>query len=773
MNLSTAYDWKKKAAQQVVDKDTVERSFMDQAYGFLANKAGKLMQDPYRLGFEVVFKNDSNTRMVGIFAFRVNDQILYAPVFFLNGEIKGTDLLYRQETKTFVPLNEEWVTFLTEKSNYDPGIPIDKKNFTRTNNNIRFEDITNPPNNKKSASEIGIWDKENFVGSPLYAIFESSADVSLRDLEQSNDKEAGEFLRKFLVEDGGEPAIEKMANWMEGSFDFTEALVVNIKEQYYLPEGIKKTEKKAAAPNPRLVLFTGAPGATPHTPLLKEAKQEYVDRLFSKGYYLWDDRAPSDITPVYKDNTELMEMVGNAGLYDVLLSDGSFRKAIVAPTAPVSFSEDSNGGMFNASVAPSPYNLGQSPASDHTVCCTEGDKSIVISNKVYGKFIKDLAQMIKDEDLKTKASSGNAYCVLDTGSGCLSRPIYIKSVKTVDGLHVYTAVKEYGGYDTVEIRHNPDVRESDLAANFLGSSSYFVPIGTDTFKTEAPSASGTRSYYHFRPSYMSSPMLGTADALDSWVLEHVKKASLMYDDETSCFSWRNGYRDQTPYIPRVNMAVKLASVEGISAKAVESMLDTAQKLGTSSWYYGDPELTKSAFTRRVNDSANFRTTSDGEFGVDREDAQSFVIDTQQDEMEVPKQHIGDAYDPAMGRKPEEGMSKDQLMSMSPEAIAQFATSNKLPNVFEHGVVGSMVQVYDSLSMIDKYLPELEAAQDRLGRILFLFYWKPRDFEDAYGSDDMTNLENQIMSNFKSFGALVLDLMRRSKKRKLGNVSLGS
>jgi hypothetical protein len=157
-----SYDWKK-AAAQVMDNNAVERAFMDQAYGFLANKAGKLMQDPYRLGFEVVYKNDANTRMVGIFAFRVNDQILYVPVFFLNGEIKGTDLLYRQETKSFVPLNDEWVTFLTEKNNYEPGMPIERKEFTRANNHVRLEDIAYPPNYKrdKRASQLDPVGKED------------------------------------------------------------------------------------------------------------------------------------------------------------------------------------------------------------------------------------------------------------------------------------------------------------------------------------------------------------------------------------------------------------------------------------------------------------------------------------------------------------------------------------------------------------------------------------------------------------------------------------
>jgi len=96
----------------------------------------------------------------------------------------------------------------------------------------------------------------------------------------------------------------------------------------------------------------------------------------------------------------------------------------------------------------------------------------------------------------------------------------------------------------------------------------------------------------------------------------------------------------------------------------------------------------------------------------------------------------------------------------------------VPNVFEHGLVGSLINTYDSAAMIDKYIPDLEQALDRLGRILFLYYWKPRDFEDAYGADDMSNLENQLLSTFQSFGELVLELLKKTQKmhKSQGNVS---
>lgn len=896
-----------------MDDGSVERAFMDQAYGFLANKAGKLMQDPYRLGFEVVYKNDSNTRMVGIFAFRVNDQILYVPVFFLNGDIKGTDLLYRQETKSFVPLNDEWVTFLTEKNNYEPGIPVDRKEFTRANNHVRLEDIAYPPNYKrdKRASELDAVGHEdadvnndgktdstdsylkkrralisekvkvkkaemldpvgqedadvNNDGSAdttdaylkkrreviakkvkekkadadtvenlgdIDKVIEAAFDkkipatgkmldpVGQEDTDINNDKkvdktdkylaarrkavaeninkDAGYLIRKFIVEDGGLQAVEKIASMFEGNYEFAEALVSNLEEKDYMPQDLQVKSAAVQKETPTLVLFTGKAGKTEHSYLLKKADEtkdpnkspavnKFADKFFSQGYYLWDDRAASDLVPVYKDNEERLDMIGGAGVYDVLLHDGSFRKAIVAPKSQTDF-KCSSPPLTSGSYGGDSWNIGgvienitynstsRSMYPDMIICYMDGEKESDMRRQVHGKFIKDQAQMLRDGDLEKEMSTGKAYRIFDVEAGALSAPFYVDSKKEEDGITYYSVVPMYGSSEFFTLTHNPDMTENDLRIGFMGAHVAFVPVGMDSYKVKTDTYDG-RPHYQFNYKRITDAEIGDVASLDAWVTEYVKKASLLYDRDSDTYSWRTGSKEQTEYMERINMAVKLATA-GFHADAVDEMLTATKSAGQTNWYYGDPEMNKVAFPIMQNRDAIFRTTTNQDFKVNQEYPQSFILRTSKDSLQLPPQIVGDAYDPGMGVKPDEtgssnnsGMSKEQLMTMSPEQIAQFASSNQLPNVFEHGLVGSLVQVYDSISMIDKYLPDMEEALDRMGRILFLFYWKPRDFEDAYGADDMTNLENQILSNFKSFGSLTLDLLKRSKKRKLGNVSL--
>ena len=867
-----SYDWKK-AAAQVMDNGSVERAFMDQAYGFLANKAGKLMQDPYRLGFEVVYKNDSNTRMVGIFAFRVNDQILYVPVFFLNGDIKGTDLLYRQETKSFVPLNEEWVTYLTEKNNYEPGMPVDRKEFTRANNHVRLEDIAYPPNYKrdKRASELDAVGKEDAdvnndgatdttdaylkkrreviaqkvktkkadsdsvetlgdIDMVLQAAFDKKVPAEGKMLDpvgdedpdinndkkvdktdkylaarrkavsESIDKGAGYLIRKFITEDGGIAALNKVASMFEGSYEFAEALVSNIDEKDYLPQDLQVKSAAVQEAKPTLVLFTGKPGKTEHSYLLKKADatkdpnkspavNKFADKFFSQGYYLWDDRAASDIVPVYKDNEEKLDMIGSAGIYDVLLHDGSFRKAIVAPKSQTDFKCSVNTPLTSASYGGDSWNIGgvvedikynstsRSMYPDIVICYMDGEKESDMRCQVHGKFIKDQAQMLRDGDLEKEMTTNKSFRIFDVEAGALSAPFYVTDKREEDGITYYSVVPMHGSSDLFTLTHNPDMTENDLRVGFMGRDVAFVPVGTETYKTKTDTYDGRPYHQYYFKRISGESDIGDVASLDAWVTEYVKKASLLYDRDSDTYSWRTGSKEQTEYMERIDMAVKLAS-GGFHADAVDEMLTATKSAGKTDWYYGDPEMNKVAFPIIQNRDAIFRTTTNQDFKVNQEYPQSFILRTSKDSLQLPPQIVGDAYDPGMGVKPDEtgnsnnsGMSKEQLMTMSPEQIAQFASSNQLPNVFEHGLVGSLVQVYDSIAMIDKYLPDMEEALDRMGRILFLFYWKPRDFEDAYGADDMTNLENQILSNFKSFGSLTLDLLKRSKKRKLGNVSL--
>lgn len=95
-------------------KDTqFEQAFSNLAHAFLKDKAPSLLD--YEVGFQLMERNEDNTKAVGLFGFKVGSQWLYAPCFFLSGDLKGHELLYIKNQDQFVPLKENWLNHLLQK----------------------------------------------------------------------------------------------------------------------------------------------------------------------------------------------------------------------------------------------------------------------------------------------------------------------------------------------------------------------------------------------------------------------------------------------------------------------------------------------------------------------------------------------------------------------------------------------------------------------------------------------------------------------------------
>ena len=90
-----------------------EQSFSNLAHAYLKDKAPGLLD--YEVGFELMERNEDSTKAVGIFGFKVGSQWLYAPVFFINGDLKGHELLYLKDQDQFVPLKENWLNYLLRR----------------------------------------------------------------------------------------------------------------------------------------------------------------------------------------------------------------------------------------------------------------------------------------------------------------------------------------------------------------------------------------------------------------------------------------------------------------------------------------------------------------------------------------------------------------------------------------------------------------------------------------------------------------------------------
>ena len=104
-----------------------EQAFSSLAYAYLKDKAPRLLD--FLVGFQLVDRNEDNTKAMGVFGFSVGDQWLYAPVFFLNGDLKGHELLYLKNKDAFVPMKENWVNYLVSRKPHVLGEPSAQNSF--------------------------------------------------------------------------------------------------------------------------------------------------------------------------------------------------------------------------------------------------------------------------------------------------------------------------------------------------------------------------------------------------------------------------------------------------------------------------------------------------------------------------------------------------------------------------------------------------------------------------------------------------------------------
>ena len=132
-------------------------------------------------------------------------------------------------------------------------------------------------------------------------------------------------------------------------------------------------------------------------------------------------------------------------------------------------------------------------------------------------------------------------------------------------------------------------------------------------------------------------------------------------------------------------------------------------------------------------------------------------------------NIGGEMERNMGGQEAEDEHNDSFNGAIPideeaRRLAEDAAKAGQRHVFDQAAIGGLAKVYDTASVVDSYIPDFMDTIDRLGRILFLFYWKHEDFNQRYGSDDVVQMEDQLRNVFKQMGELTLHLKEKAVQK---------
>lgn len=741
-------DWRKYAAQTYSDQE-VEKAFLDQAYMFIQNKATPLMKPPHRLGFEIVYKNDANSKMVGIFAFKVGDELIYAPVFFINGAVKGTDLLYRHRSKNFVPLTNDWAEYILGLQESEVGEGLSKENAEPRDGGLNMQRLIYPPSyagdRKKYASykELSNLNEQLPSGQSVYA------DIQAASKEVLSTEKSASAIKNFIVEDGGYSAVELIVSAMEKNASFAEAMSILVGPDNFLPQELneetaKQSVKSASEKKDR--------GVTLHIGAMNSNIKEASEDLYKKGYQIEDNRAPEGVVDkVFEDKTDGKEFTGASepGVHELLAKDGDSVKCLVAPCNNKDLTLDIDREWLEDRDFETRYD---NPDQKSLVAIdldsgktktTKPEKLVVINAQEKAK--EEGSDDDSDLDkLSDAPSAGKYYQMLDVSGKApydktLSKPFYVKSKdsgggKGVDKFTIDYSKNDWG--DGVDLTLNPDYDNNDYDDRvFKKGDVAFVEVDKEN----------------------KSLALATHTDLQHMLVEGgVKKASVYKKGDYFVIREGDSVSEERSKVATV---CSLMRNYDFSERLSDSVIGRATE--SQPFHFIAPVMEKGAHNLSFEQPPEFEQDTDETFGIAREQPQSVQIVADSDTPEQDEARVGDSvkFDDAAS-----------LGTKGPMELAQMSEEMSMPSIFEHGVVGSLSKTYNSSLMIDKYLPDLESALDKLGRMIFLFYWKPEDFSDLYGEDDQSGLENTLLSNFTSFGDLVLELL---KKRKSFSDSVGN
>ena len=805
--LTNNTEWKKQASAMLAEKEA-EIAFMKMATKSIEAKAAPIMQSPYCLGFEIVYTNSKKDKMIGIFGCRLNKQLLYIPVFYINGALKNTDLLYLQNEKQFVLLSPEWCDYLIGKYIITQGKPIKAEAENGATQEIDMKWLVEPPMHKSASERIPLGHTFGFY----------EGDVSEDDAKKAFDtyfhKEASEpnkhLLKKFIDREGYS-AFEKIASAVYNDYEFANNLIRFVEEDDWLIPEYLDFSKKTAEVKPEVVKQASA--ADLKTEEIFNAKNcilvhkgkfnpyaKVASEQIENGYSIEDRRDQDKLDVVYKSNQNEFRTFDNntAGVYSVLGCDGTTKDFLVLTgmsdggKQPALMVDIATREVLVAKDTRNPNDTQQLSYESHGPSGIDLDK---IYNQIMAKPLDD--KNIEDY-LTEKPTVGKVYGIYSANEGYISDEcFYIKEHYKDEDVDVYRVIpfldyvecpKSFIDDDAGKfmVRINPDALQTNLRNKTFRpedirwvevkvtsdqDNSVTIEVEEDDKETLTPTKY-TVVKSEFVPGTLQDYDLGLSDKhnIDKSKVEKTVDAEYLVNIAG---------KEKSEPVSKIAATVKLMHDFNISEASAKEILDEADKNDVVRFYHK-----KVATRMTLRPEPEFYESLDPDLGINVFQNDTKIVPVDQSNDEIPNIRYGDSVkldgveNHAAEGKPQETVNKnhdeeggnDILLTATPNMLAQIAEKTGNKNIFEHGIISTLATTYDASMYISQFLGDLRSGLDKLGRLLFLYYWKPADFTVYYGSDDLMELDAKLSSTFRQLGEVILDLSLRTKDDPINNAS---
>jgi hypothetical protein len=721
--------------------DQIEGAFFQLAYQRLQDTLKNLI--PYLVGFEIVKKNEDNTKALGVFGFRSQSgQILFVPAFFINGKVKNLDLLYSKNNEQFYPLNEDFAEMF-----------------------IKDELLGLGENSKQQRADI-------------------MRDATQGDYRQmSVPPRTGRYAIASVIDyvkDGDNLTKQAFTNLIEENADFCESVlrfypIEKVAEAIKLEDGDKYRKGDKGAKKIDLVKVVKPTDKDEVKKLTDHDKQT----LLTQGYVIVDDREE-----------------GQKSSYGAV----DYIKKFTNPTESGFYSYITKlGGLRYGLLIVRPKQLQQDFATDDTLVIDldskEGNtyvrdhKQVFIKDQIRVQDYSIVHKMMVDP-AEARPGYSNVYILINENLKA-TQPFRINAnFKDASGIRRISVepCTEYCGCDSY--RSGPKDRPGSIhdlpRGNFYEhpkklseimlvmtkkqgdrfeykDKSLYVPGGFKLLKINP-------TKQHFGETWYPSDGLSKKDKEDQDKRkrdQEAEKEKYLRGEPGSPSTLHGILRDKnilpmnvhtngSEYFVDINGAkkkyddplqAKIAMVVdlGLDQKVASELLDSLVPGFTKKGHI------KLAYTGDIYPQPFEEQPYVNEFGQN-----TYVGVGQENTLPTMDSYTGNPTRQDLGTMPE-------IKGVDPKYVQQAIelAQNGQKEIFDTHMIGALAKYVGVGDKIAEYLPSLVESMDRLGRILFLLHWETDKFKEMYGRGDLPALVELVTNVFKNTGDLVIFLKRKS------------
>lgn len=722
-----------------------ERTFADLAFARMKDRAPSLLD--HLVGFQLIDKDDEDTHAVGVFGFKIGSEWVYAPVFFINGELKGHELLFIKGQDAFVPMTEEWTNYILNRR---PSILGENEQTPRNQLGLRqpdFDIFSRVPfmgskyasvrrGFKYALAHVADWAK------PFLDVFLSSPrDVKYASLDKR-------LSLPHAIKALGKQAAFTLINSMKCDEKFADAVLTfyDIKDLLKAAQAAEDKIPFDEAPYrdtpSKVVVITRSDDLSAVTQDMSESDKT---KLMKDQYVVKDERSKDQKSRLYK--TELAATFsgpdGN-GVYPVVQPDGALKELIIVDH-PIKLGCQSRWKDFVVAIDPKNNKYGNYHPSD-ILTGAQSKPISKLSGLVNPESLKydDVAILVGPNNDATSVFSVNAKST--NADGITELRIWGHTEAAPASSKLITEMRTH-------MPDDPSYRSSEIHTIVLTGkeSDRLSHVGESLFVPASWKALVIRPGKPQRPPAAVS----YADAGTNLVLGNVTDVITAI---TKTAVHRNGAHklqlltdgiqfnvvldgNHGPRLSKIATLKHLIVNHGLGQDEAEILLKEAH-----------PRQARAYFIKYAQGSAPVPAYfPDPPMGMEA----GISVPVQYPQLNIQNLTPGDL---SVNR---EFYRDDRTIDESAKRFAQTAASQGQKEVLDTSVVSGLVHTMETDSLVDSYIGDLLLGLDRIGRILFMFYWHNEKFKDRYGQQDMVDLEDNLRSVFKSLGELSLFLKQKT------------